>query len=529
MLRSLKAKFILAFGTLIVVLFAAVGLFLVDAKKSELSSDIAMTTQSFSQFTVRQVMETYDRHMSSDNFIPFSREISGILRKNIDVTGIKISSYSGVILYDSEQEAVEQYSGSIRTITDYDTLDRVQANNSSLLLEDGSIIYVEINENKDVNYVDVNEKDVDPLSSRDRIVDIVMPYDNDSAVFYQVSYASMEARLWKAEMQILLAAIVGVVLSLMISFMLSVSITNPLKALKAGAARIAKGDFSARVVVKTKDEVGVLAGTFNQMAEDLAAATEAKVYQQRMEKELELASQIQTDLLPKEELLLKTLDMSGGLVPASEIGGDAFDYIHMDSGRYLIYLGDVTGHGVPAGIVSSIANALLYGLRSEEDLKKILANLNNVIREKTTMKVFMTMALTLWDEQTRTAYYVNAGHPPVLYFDSEKKKVLEIKLPGVALGLTEDLVTQMQKIQLKPNDVLLMYSDGIPEAVNSQGDQYGMQRLRRIVQDAASDLYTAKGIKNAVLADVVEHIAGGERTDDMTVVVLKGKEDAGTN
>jgi len=142
---------------------------------------------------------------------------------------------------------------------------------------------------------------------------------------------------------------------------------------------------------------------------------------------------------------------------------------------------------------------------------------------KTTAKVFMTMAMALWDGEKNTAYYVNAGHPAVLYYDSEHKKLVDVKMHGMALGMTDEIETQMQKIEMKPNDVLVMFSDGIPEAVDKNGVQYGMQRLKRIVQDAANDLYTAKGIKNSILTDVVEYIDGGEHLDDMTVVVLKRK------
>lgn len=521
MFRSLKAKFIIAFGTLIVVLFAAMGLFLIDAKRSELSSDIAQSVQSFSQLTAQRIVESYEKNAATDNFIPLSRELSAILRQNSDVEGVQIVNYSGVVLYDSVEESIEPYDGPIRTITNQDTLDRVQSNNYSLLLDSGEVVYVMVDDQKDVSYVDLNEDEVAPLSDRDRIVDVVVPYNDTNAVFYEITYASMEERLLNSQLQISAVALLGVALTLMISFMLSVSITNPLKALKVGALKIATGDFSTRVAVKTKDEIGVLAGTFNQMAEELAAATEAKLYQERVQKELELASQIQADLLPKEEVKLDKLDISGGLVPASEIGGDAFDYIPMSDGRYLVYLGDVTGHGVPAGIVSSIANALLYGLKEETDLNKVVQKLNEVIVKKTTAKVFMTMALALWDSEKNKVYYVNAGHPPVLYYDAEQSKLVDLNVHDVALGMMENLEIHISEIDMKPNDVFVMYSDGVPEAVSVNGDDYGMQRLKRIVQDAASDLYTAKGIKNAVLSDVVQHIGEGERKDDMTVVVLK--------
>jgi serine phosphatase RsbU (regulator of sigma subunit) len=525
MLHSLKAKLTLAFGALMVLLFVGLGLFLVNEKSQELSADIASHTQVFAQFTAEEVMESYSQFLEPGNFVPFTRDVTSVLRRSNEVDALWISSYSGVILYDSGEEQTEQYEGTIRTITNQDTLDRAQSNKHSLLLEDGRVLYVKVDDDSNVSYVDFNENPVEELASSDRIVNVAVPYENAYAVFYEVSYEMMDERLATARMQIGLVAVLAIILALMVSFMLSVSITNPLKDLKKGALKIADGDFSTRVKVKTKDEVGVLAKTFNKMAKDLAASTEAMLYQERVQKELEIAGQIQKELLPEEKVELESLDVAGGLVPATEIGGDAFDYIQMKDGRQMIYLGDVTGHGVPAGIVSSITNAVLYNLREETSLMNVVHKLNDVIGEKTSLKVFVTMALMIWDDKKSIVNYINAGHPPVLYYDSSKKKVVDIELPGIALGMLDDLEGKLreQKILLKPNDVLVMYSDGIPEAANKKGMQYGMSKLKRIVQDAANDLYTADGIKNAILSDVLEHIGDQEHADDMTVVVLKHK------
>ncbi len=207
MLRSLKAKFVLAFGTLIIVLFTAMGLFLVDAKTRELSADIAQSSQSFAQFTVDRVMESYYELLVPGNFIQFTKQMNFTLRQAEQIAGVRISSYSGVVLYDSQQEEVERYDGNLRTV-DKDTIDRVQSTKSSALLEDGRVIYIKIDENKNVSYVNFNEEEVEPLTPADRMVDIVVPVDNAYAVTYTVSYEAMEASLMKARIQI--GAVAGI-------------------------------------------------------------------------------------------------------------------------------------------------------------------------------------------------------------------------------------------------------------------------------------------------------------------------------
>ncbi len=207
------------------------------------------------------------------------------------------------------------------------------------------------------------------------------------------------------------------------------------------------------------------------------------------------------------------------------MGGDAYDFIDMEEGKHLIYIGDGTGHGVPAGIMASISNALLYALRKENDLKVVAKLMNEVIQKKSSNTMFITMALTVWDENTSTLKYVNAGHLPLLYFDYEAKKLTEVKLSGIAFGMVDDITPLLkeQDIVLKPNDVVVLYSDGIPDAQNERNEVYGVQRLKMNLQNLANDGHTVEEIRDGLLADVMKFIGAREHLDDITVVVMKKK------
>jgi serine phosphatase RsbU (regulator of sigma subunit) len=525
-MHSLKAKFMLAFGALTVTLFVALGLFLTDAKSRELSADIAESTQSFAEFAVSDVVFAYTQYLEPGNYFPFVREVSSVIRRQSDIESLRIMTFSGELLYDSRTESVEQYRGVTRLLLDQDELMRAQSSKTSLHLSDGRTLYVNRDANGDVVYTNFNEDAVRPLSSRDRIEEIVVPFDNEFAIGFQVSYRSLTESLARSRAQIAFVALMGTLITLLVSYLLSTGITNPLKDLKKGASQIADGDFSARVPVRTKDELGSLAQSFNQMAQDLAKSTEAMLYQERVKKELDLARQMQFELLPEERIELPRLDFAGGLLPATEIGGDSYDYIPMEGGRVLTYLGDVTGHGVPAGLVSAITNAVLYGFRYETNIANIAARLNDVLLEKTITKVFVTMAMTIWDENTGKLSYLNAGHPPLLHFNAQQQSLTELKVPGMALGLVAEQAEHLnaQELQLQANDMVVLYSDGIPEAMNANKEQYGMERLKQIVQSAGRDLYTAEGVKNAILSDVKAFMGDAESTDDITVVVLKHKQ-----
>ena len=114
---------------------------------------------------------------------------------------------------------------------------------------------------------------------------------------------------------------------------------------------------------------------------------------------------------------------------------------------------------------------------------------------------------------------------PMLYFDAASKKLMEIKLPGIAFGMVDDIVPHLseENITLKKNDVVVLYSDGIPDAQNMNKEAYGVQRLKRIVQDKANENLSADAVKDAILADVMAFIGEREHLDDITVVVMKKK------
>ncbi len=522
---SLKTKFISAFGTLTIVLFLGLGFFLVDAKEKELSKDISDSAQGFARYSVDAILKDEVNFLESGQFLPFRRELSRLLSGSSEIKSLQILEFNGAILYDSKTEVTARYAGPDRVIGNEEDLDRAQSNKMSLRLEDGRVIYVVVNPDEHFSYVNFNEDPVAAPSSTDRIMNVMMPSNSSHAVLYEVSYDGMTQRLSAARRQIAGVAGFGLFVTLAMAYMFSVSITNPLEQLKAGVLKIGSGEFSARVPVRTRDEVGVLAETFNSMAETLEKSTQAMKYKERVQKELDLAAQIQIELLPKDKLILPGLDLTGGLIPASEIGGDAFDYIPMPDGRYLAYLGDVTGHGVPAGILSSVANALLYSMRAEPNLLILAERLNDVLRDKTVDRLFMTLALLIWDEKNSKLNYLSAGHPPAILYSDRARTAEEHRLKGIALGMVNNVspLLEVKEIPLETNDVFVVYSDGIPEARNPAGEEYGLDRLKKLILSAAKDLYTAEAIKNAILSDVIDFIGGLEHRDDITVLVLKKK------
>jgi phosphoserine phosphatase RsbU/P len=342
------------------------------------------------------------------------------------------------------------------------------------------------------------------------------------AVIYYVNYQNLDELLRTDTMRIVFLAAVGMILGLLSAIFFANKITKPLKKLTAGSGIIAKGDFQHRVKITTHDELEILGNAFNKMAEDLDKSTKALVYKERVAKELEVAQEIQEGNIPKEVPDMEGLDISAGIVPAEEIGGDVYDFLPKDENNTLFYLGDVTGHGIPSGILGSIANAMFFSYSDEPDLKKLMVEVNRVLKAKSPANMFLTLALLNWHKGEKKLSYVNAGHEQIIHFNGKNQAVSLLKGGGIALGMFPDIskMIEAQIIPIEVGDSIVLYSDGIPEAWKNQKENYGMDRFKATVQQYGN-LESATAIRNAILQNVKDFTGDYKQMDDITIMVVK--------
>jgi sigma-B regulation protein RsbU (phosphoserine phosphatase) len=250
------------------------------------------------------------------------------------------------------------------------------------------------------------------------------------------------------------------------------------------------------------------------------------VEKEKLTKELDIAREIQENMLPKKSPELKNLDISGSLKPATSIGGDIYDYLSMGAKGTYIFIADVTGHGVPAGMIANITHSTLYSFSKVYDkTDQIMKAMNPVIHAKSKQNMFATALLARWDDVRRNLTYCNAGHEQIVYFDSATKQVQLVGKGGMALGMMENVekVLKEQSIDIKKGDVLVLYTDGIPEAWKTEKENLGMERFQEIVQKVMDQDRDAKGIRESILKSVNEFRNNYPQQDDITIVVLKGK------
>ncbi len=407
-------------------------------------------------------------------------------------------------------------------------LERVQAVYMSLKTKEGKIVYIDKSEDE-VRFTNFNGRTVKPVTESTQIVDIIYPFkDSNNAlrsysIRYGVSYKTLTDRVAKTRNNMMVLAIFGIAIALFIGEIIARKITEPISALTEGVEKIGEGNLSVQISVKSKSEIGKLASTFNKMAQDLKKNTDDLITKEKMTHELELAGEIQRELLPKNPPKIKNLDIAASLDSAEEVGGDCYDFLEIDKENLIFYIGDVTGHGVPAGLVSAINNALVPAFLSHyKTTDGLITHLNEILKLKTRPNVFMTMVMAHWHIKENKLGFTQAGHDPILHFDSAKKTISEMATGGMALGMVEDIskIVKTEHIKMNVNDVAVLYTDGIPEAWQNKDETYGMDRFKESVAKH-SGLKSAQAIHDAVVKDVRDFMGDYPQADDITIIVVK--------
>ena len=521
MLRSVKSQIILATSLIIIAILGATAYLVIDQKTKEINQDIYTKAVSFAELTHERVIDNYETNYLQSAFAHFDREMADIYSLNQDITGAAVFKYNGEQLYAAENLGD----------ADQKDLDRIQAVYPSVKTTGERTVYLEkIGEGADWHYIDLNGREIEPVSDTEQILNIVYPFRDQSnitrnyAVYYGVSYDALLTRVRETAERIILIAIIGVLVALIIGYAVAHGITSPIKTLTQGAAKIGSGDLSIRIPIRSKSEVGMLATTFNKMAADLEESTKAKIEHEKVAKELELAAKIQNELLPKQLPQIENLDIAASLSAATEVGGDCYDFIPVKkSGKLLFYIADVTGHGVGAGLVSAITNALAPALMEHYDnTKDLVSELNKILTMKTSPNIFVTSCMALWDIARGVLQFTQAGHDPIIHYQAAANAVIELPPGGLALGMVPDIANKLttEEVTAQVNDVFVLYTDGIPEAWKNEKETFGMERLKEAIKKH-SGKQTAQEIHDAILADVRAYMGDYPQADDITLLVIK--------
>lgn len=242
-------------------------------------------------------------------------------------------------------------------------------------------------------------------------------------------------------------------------------------------------------------------------------------------KALQLAAEVQKSFLPERAPTIEGLDIAGTSLSCDDVGGDYFDYLpgpHEDDGVFSVVIGDITGHGVDAALLMASARGFLRMRVSQrgtvEDV--VMAMNKHLTGDMEKSSRFMSLFFLKIDTRKKIANWVRAGHDPVLVYTPETDQFVELKGPGIVLGVDEDFRYQEQCMtNLVPNQIFVLTTDGVVEACNQEGAMFGKKRLQVIVRNHCQT--SSESIVEAILQELSDFTSSTEKEDDVTVVVVK--------
>ncbi|HIJ76027.1 MAG TPA: SpoIIE family protein phosphatase [Deltaproteobacteria bacterium] len=326
---------------------------------------------------------------------------------------------------------------------------------------------------------------------------------------------------------VILIGLAGVFLMAIILMLIARRITRPLKDLSATTVEIALGNLDTRLPdIQRGDEIGTLARSFEEMRlalkDYIKHLTETTAAKERIESELKIARNIQMSFLPKAFPPLPAknrMEISARLEPAREIGGDLYDYSLIDDDHLFFAVGDVSDKGIPAALFMAVTKTLLKGIAETGiDPSEILHRCNLELCGNNDSMMFVTVFCGILDLRTGRLKYSNAGHehPIIVRRDGQPES---IPVPeGFLLGVEEQSSYQTMEIGLEPGDKLIVYTDGVTDAVNAAGELYSLANLMTTVRSCAS--LSAEGIATEILGSVKLFSLGIPQADDITVLAL---------
>jgi serine phosphatase RsbU (regulator of sigma subunit) len=344
--------------------------------------------------------------------------------------------------------------------------------------------------------------------------------------------ASAEDRVRESRNRVWLIALAVLAIGVLAAALQGIGLARPVKALTRQAERIAAGDLQSRVPENRRDELGVLARTFNFMSDAMVQLLAAEAQRVSLAKEMELARQVQQAMIPP-----ATLDQHGALkvcgycMPASQCGGDWWMYRKLSQGRMLLVLGDATGHGIHSAMIAATARGAVEALSSVDERlltpEEVLRAIDQAIRMVGEHNVLMTAFAAMFDSERGLLHYANAGQNFPYVIKLGQSGVLEqasiIAASGNPLG-DRHIAVEIRRgsLQLKPGDLFVCFSDGLVERANPHGKLFGDRRLRSaLTGQPLPDGNALVRLRDSVLAANDRHAEGQPADDDITFVLCQ--------
>lgn len=346
------------------------------------------------------------------------------------------------------------------------------------------------------------------------------------------SLASADADATAKRNRMLLVSLLVLAIGLVLVALQGIQLARPIKVLTVQAHRIGVGDLTNRVPENRHDELGVLARTFNVMTDAINVLLAQQVQKASLEKEMELARQVQQAMLPPHALEQHgALKVVGYCMPASSCGGDWWTYRKLSSGRLLLVVGDATGHGIHSAMIAATARGAVEALSGIDERlltpEQVLRAIDSAIRQVGEHNVIMTAFAAVFDSTNGVLHYANAGQnfPYVIKLDGTRVlgEASIIAASGNPLG-DRNIATEIRRgsLQLRPGDLFVCFTDGVVERANAAGKLFGDRRLRgTLTGQPLPDGNALLHLRDNLIRAIDNHGEGTLPEDDITFVLCQ--------
>ncbi|MFT5701399.1 MAG: serine phosphatase RsbU (regulator of sigma subunit) [Desulforhopalus sp.] len=335
---------------------------------------------------------------------------------------------------------------------------------------------------------------------------------------WELENVSVPAVVFGRELIIFTLILIGWVFlfSTLLSQLQSRIIVEPINALVSRLRDVKEGEYNGKIQVTSNDEIGYAGAVVNTMTQGL---------QERlaMQRSLGLARQIQQNLLPKSNPIFPGLDIAGRSIYCDETGGDYYDFIEFDDKYKMGFvIGDVSGHGISSALLmATIRGFLRQRTALPGSISAIVSDVNvQLTRDVEDSGNFFTMFYLTIDTKNRSLEWIRAGHDPALFYDSRTSSISELKGPGIAMGIDLDHhFERNEKLDLQNGQIILLGTDGIWEARNSDGKMFGKNTVKQILMENAHR--NANEILEKITSSLTKFQENISSEDDVTCIIIK--------
>jgi serine phosphatase RsbU (regulator of sigma subunit)/anti-sigma regulatory factor (Ser/Thr protein kinase)/transposase len=342
------------------------------------------------------------------------------------------------------------------------------------------------------------------------------------------SKEGLSQQLNRARRNMSIFALLGLIIGLVAVYLLSYYFVKPIQKLTEGVLKIGQGNLEETLPVDGSDEFSEIARAFNEITLKFKSAQVNMVEQERLQKEMQVAQEIQHALLPARFPQIEGYELAAVYRAAKDVGGDYFDFVWIDEDTLGIIVADVSGKGVPGSLVMTmIRTAIRLESRGNQSPSDILARVNDFVAEDVKKGMFITIFFILLDSKQRQISFASAGHNPMILYRQDSQKCYFLNPKGIPLGLTlpDDISfrdsLEIDKLKLKKDDLLVIYTDGITEAMNNRTELYGNDRLIEFIKTHSQ--LSPDDFAAALDQDLASFTGNAPQNDDITLVVIKEK------